>query len=59
MKGFMEYTISVMDLIQITLLLGACFACYVKGKIEGIDLVLNDLLDRDKIKLEDVTDLLD
>ena len=55
----MDYIITLGDVIQIALLLTTCFACYVKGKIEGIELVLNDLLDRDKIKLEDVTDLLD
>ena len=55
----MDHVITLGDILQIALLLAACFACYVRGKISGIELILNDLLNREKIKLEDVTDLLD
>jgi len=55
----MDHVITFGDILQLALLLAACFACYVRGKITGIELILNDLLNREKIKLEDVTDLLD
>ena len=32
----MEFTITLMDLGQITLMLGACYACYIKGLHKGI-----------------------
>ena len=49
--------ISVMDIIQIALLLAACFACYVNGKIKGISSVINDLLDHGKITLKDLEEM--
>ena len=55
----MDHVITLGDILQIALLLAACFSCYVRGKISGMEMILNDLLDREKIKLEDVTDLLD
>ena len=55
----MDHVITLGDILQKALLMAACFACYVRGKIAGMELILNDLLNREKIKLEDVTDLLD
>jgi hypothetical protein len=45
------------DLIQITLMLVACYACYWKGRYEGIEETVTELIDRgllDEKELEEM-----
>lgn len=51
--------ITVADLIQIALLIGACYACYIKGKVNGVVDLANMLLERGKISLKDLEELQD
>ena len=46
--------LSVGDLIQIALMLGACYACYWKGRYDGIDETLTELIDRGLIDVEEL-----
>jgi hypothetical protein len=43
-----------MDLIQIILMLVACYACYVKGKVEGIEDTVTELIDRGLLDLDEL-----
>ena len=42
------------DLIQIALMLVACYACYWKGRYDGIDETLTELVDKGLIDLEEI-----
>ena len=45
------------DVIQIALLLVACYACYVKGELKGIEETVTELIDRgllDEKELEEM-----
>jgi hypothetical protein len=45
------------DLIQIALMLAACYACYVKGELRGIEETVTELIDRgllDEKELEEM-----
>ena len=46
--------LSVGDLIQIALMLVACYACYWKGRYDGIDETLTELIDRGLIDVEEL-----
>jgi hypothetical protein len=46
--------LSVGDLIQIALMLVACYACYWKGRYDGIDETLTELVDKGLIDLEEI-----
>ena len=46
--------LSVGDLIQIALMLVACYACYWKGRYDGIDETLTELVDQGLIDLEEI-----
>ena len=46
--------LSVGDLIQIALMLVACYACYWKGRYDGIDETLTELIDRGLIAVEEL-----
>ncbi len=46
--------LSVGDLIQIVLMLVACYACYWKGKNEGIEETVIELIDRGLLDAEDL-----
>jgi len=46
--------LSVGDLIQIVLMLVACYACYWKGRYDGIDETLTELVDKGLIDLEEI-----
>lgn len=46
------------DLIQITLMLAACYACYIKGELKGIEETVTELIERgllDEKELEEMT----
>lgn len=53
----MEFTVNLYNVIEIALLLAACFACYGKGKIDGIGDTIEELLDREIISLKDLEKL--
>jgi hypothetical protein len=53
----MEMTINVMDVIEIVLLVASCYACYIKGKVEGINDTIYELIDREIISLSDLDKL--
>ena len=42
------------DLIQIALMLVACYACYWRGKYEGIEETVIELIDRGLLDAEDL-----
>ena len=42
------------DLIQIALMLIACYACYYKGKYEGIEETVIELIERGLLDVEDL-----
>jgi hypothetical protein len=45
------------DLIQIALMLAACYACYIKGELRGIEETVTELIDRgllDEKELEEM-----
>ena len=45
------------DVIQIALMLAACYACYVKGELKGIEETVTELIDRgllDEKELEEM-----
>ena len=42
------------DLIQIALMLVACYACYWRGKDEGIEETVIELIDRGLLDAEDL-----
>ena len=42
------------DLIQITLMLVACYACYWRGKYEGIEETVTELIDRGLLDVEEL-----
>ena len=45
------------DLIQIALMLAACYACYIKGELKGIEETVTELIDRgllDEKELEEM-----
>ena len=46
--------LSVGDLIQIALMLVACYACYWKGRYDGIDETLTELIDRGLIDVQEL-----
>ena len=46
--------LSVGDLIQIALMLVACYACNWKGRYDGIDETLTELIDRGLIDVEEL-----
>ena len=46
--------LSVGDLIQIAFMLVACYACYWKGRYDGIDETLTELIDRGLIDVEEL-----
>lgn len=46
--------LSVGDLIQLVLMLAACYACYWKGRYDGIDETLTELIDRGLIDVEEL-----
>ena len=46
--------LSVGDLIQIVLMLVACYACYWKGKYEGIEETVTELIDRGLLDVEEL-----
>ena len=46
--------LSVGDLIQIALMLVACYACYWRGKYEGIEETVIELIDRGLLDAEDL-----
>ncbi len=46
--------LSVGDLIQIALMLVACYACYWKGRYDGIDETLTELIDCGLIDVEEL-----
>ena len=46
--------LSVGDLIQIALMLVACYACYWKGRYDGIDETLTELVDKGLIDLKEI-----
>jgi len=46
--------LSLGDLIQIALMLVACYACYWKGRYDGIDETLTELVDKGLIDLEEI-----
>lgn len=41
-----EVLFTGMDLIQMVLMVVACYACYVRGKVEGIEITVTELIDR-------------
>lgn len=53
----MDHALTTLDLIQIVLMVAACYACYWKGRFAGIEDVINELLDRDIINLKDLEDM--
>lgn len=42
------------DLLQIALMLAACYACYVKGKVEGVEDAVTELIDRGLLDVEEL-----
>jgi hypothetical protein len=42
------------DLLQIALMLVACYACYWKGKYEGIEETVTELIDRGLLDVEEL-----
>ena len=49
--------LSVGDLIQIALMLAACYACYIKGEHKGIEETVTELIERgllDEKELEEM-----
>jgi len=42
------------DLLQIALMLVACYACYLKGKYEGIEETVTELIDRGLLDVEEL-----
>jgi len=42
------------DLIQICLMLAACYACYWKGRTEGIEDTVTELIDRGLLDLKEL-----
>ncbi len=42
------------DLIQIALMLAACYACYWKGRQEGIEETVTELIDRGLLDVEEL-----
>jgi hypothetical protein len=42
------------DLIQITLMLLACYACYWKGRHDGMEETVLELIDRGLLDVEEV-----
>ena len=46
--------LSVGDLIQIALMLVACYACYWKGRYEGIEETVTELIDRGLLDVEEL-----
>ncbi len=46
--------LSVGDFIQIVLMLVACYACYWKGKYEGIEETVTELIDRGLLDVEEL-----
>ena len=40
------------DIIQIALMLAACYACYWKGRYEGIEEAVTELIDRGLLDVE-------
>jgi hypothetical protein len=49
----MNYVVlNVGDLLQIALMLIACYACYWKGKYEGIEETVIELIDRGLLDAE-------
>ncbi len=48
-----------MDIVQILLLLGACYACYAWGKVNGIGDCIEALLERKIITEKDLDKLVD
>jgi len=53
----MDQSITTMDLIQIALLVAACYGCYWKGRFSGIEDVINELLDREIIDPKDLENM--
>lgn len=49
-----EVLITGMDLIQIALMVAACYACYIKGKVEGIEVTVTELIDRGLLDVEEL-----
>ena len=49
--------LSVGDVIQIALMLAACYACYIRGELKGIEETVTELIDRgllDEKELEEM-----
>lgn len=46
-----------LDVIQIFLLLTACLACFVSGRVNGIKAVLEHLLEKEIITMKDLDDI--
>jgi len=42
------------DLIQICLMLAACYACYWKGRNEGIEDTVTELIDRGLLDIKEL-----
>lgn len=51
-----EPIFSIMDLLQLGLMILACYACYCKGRITGIEQTVQTLADQGLIDLEEVED---
>mgnify|MGYP003660642713 CR=1 FL=1 len=47
-----ENIFSVLDIIQIVLMLLACWACYVRGRVTGMQDMIEELADRGVLDLE-------
>lgn len=53
----MELTVNVYNVVEIVLLLAACYACYQKGQYDGINDTIYELLDREIISVSDLEKL--
>jgi len=51
-----EPIFSIMDLLQLGLMILACYACYCRGRITGIEQTVQTLADQGLIDLEEVED---
>jgi hypothetical protein len=49
-----DVVLTVGDLIQIALMLVACYACYWKGRNEGIEDIVLELIDRGLLDAEEL-----
>ena len=49
-----DVALTVGDLLQIALMLVACYACYWKGRNEGIEETVIELIDRGLLNAEDL-----